>query len=79
MDDGFICLEFIKSRNGKEKILEVFRISADGSVVSFILTSLYKYYCETYLLRSDKNSCIKLVTCFNIVLLQFVFFMNEIK
>ncbi|KAL0105998.1 hypothetical protein PUN28_016015 [Cardiocondyla obscurior] len=30
LDDGYVCIEFIKRRNGMEKINEVCRISSDG-------------------------------------------------
>ena len=32
-DNGDVCLEFLKSKDGKEKVVEVFRISPDGEKV----------------------------------------------
>ena len=34
LDDGQICLEFLKPRDGQDRIVEVFRISPDGRQVS---------------------------------------------
>ncbi len=36
LDDSWVVLEFFKIREGVEKVLEVFRISPDGLVVSCI-------------------------------------------
>ena len=33
LDGGEVCLEFLKSKDGKEKVVEVFRISPDGQKV----------------------------------------------
>lgn len=40
LDDGYVCLEFIKLKDNQEKVLEVFRISPDGSSVSSIFGSI---------------------------------------
>ena len=33
MDGGCVCLEFFKKKDGSDKVLEVFRVSADGKQV----------------------------------------------
>ena len=49
MDGGEVCLEFLKSKDGKEKVVEVFRISPDGQKVNLKiskdLVSYLNYTC----------------------------------
>lgn len=37
MEDGYVCLEFLKHKDGKERVHEVFRISPDGNTVSIMI------------------------------------------
>ena len=36
LEDGWVCLEFFKSKNNEDKVLEVLKISPDGLTVSII-------------------------------------------
>ena len=39
LDDGRICLEFIRNKNSQDYVIEVLHISPDGLKVSFNLTN----------------------------------------